>query len=481
MRRRIIPIVNKRRIGTVAAALLAVALLVPAVRAGRASAAAPVFTDAVGIHVVATTAIDSRQYNVRVTTAALGTNHPVDIRVLLPTSYDTATTTRYPVLYLFHGTSGRASDWVNAGDAEATTAPLELITVMPDAGFNGNGGGWFTNWYDTATTLGPSQWETFHVNQVIPWIDANLRTIASRSGRAIAGLSQGGFGSTTYPARHPDMFISAASFSGAPDIDYNPVVAVGAQAVIQATAVGLDGVEPDAMFGPRATNEINWQGHDPATIVTNLRGVDVWLWTASGQPGPLDPPPPNPAAMGIEAATHGSTLSFNQRAQLLGVPVHLVDYGAGTHTWPYWTRDLKQYVGPMMATFANPPAPPAGTSYQSIDKSWSQWGWSVSVQRSAVQQFSSLAGAGAGGFTLSGAGTAAVVTPALYAPNAVETVTMSTTTGKTTTTAAADSAGQLHLTVPLGPDVPAPAGTFAVMGVPGIPPWPSTTVTVQAA
>ena len=181
--------------------------------------------------------------------------------------------------------------------------------------------------------------------------------------------------------------------------------------------------------------------------------------------------------MGIESATHGSTLSFNQRAQMLGVPVHLNDYGNGTHTWPYWTRDLKEYVGPMMATFANPPAPPAATSYQSIDKTWSQWGWSVSVQRSAAQQFSSLTSAGAGGFSLAGTGTATVVTPAFYAPNAVERVSI----GSTTQTVAADGNGQLHLTVPLGPDVPAPFGSGAVMGVPDVPPWPSTTVSVQAA
>jgi hypothetical protein len=164
---------------------------------------------------------------------------------------------------------------------------------------------------------------------------------------------------------------------------------------------------------------------------------------------------------------------------MLNVPVHVNDYGAGTHTWPYWTRDLKQYVGPIMAMFANPTAPPSAIGYQSIDKAWSQWGWSVSVQRSAAQQFSSLSAASATGFSLAGAGTASVVTPAFYAPGAVETVTMSTTTGKTTTTATADSSGALHLSVPLGPDVPSPLGSGAVMGVPGIPPWPSTTVTVQ--
>ncbi len=271
-----------------------------------------------------------------------------------------------------------------------------------------------------------------------------------------------------------------ASFSGAPDIDYNPVTAIGADAIIEATAVGLDGVEPFAMFGPRATNEINWQGHDPADLVTNLRGVDVRLWTADGQPGPLDPPGFNPAASGIELATHGSTVSFEQRAQMEGVPFTVNDYGAGTHTWPYWARDLKQYLPPLMSLFASPPAPPAATSYQSIDKSWSQWGWSVSVQRSAAQQFSSLTNANANGFSLSGSGTASVVTPPYYAPISAHSVTI----GSAVQTVTADSNGQLHLTVPLTPDIPAPLGSAAVIGLPagpGVPPWPSTAVSVQAA
>ncbi|MEY2461536.1 MAG: hypothetical protein QOG30_3366, partial [Acidimicrobiaceae bacterium] len=317
--------------------------------------------------------------------------------------------------------------------------------------------------------------------QLIPWVDANLRTIATREGRGVAGLSQGGFGSTTYPARHPDLFASAASFSGAPDIDYNPVAAAGATAVIQATAVGLDGVEPDAMFGSRATNEINWQGHDPATIVTNLRGVDLWLYTATGAPGPYDPAAPNPGATGIESATHGSTISFVQRAQQLGVPVHLDDYVYGTHSWPYWARDLREYLGPLMDTFAHPQPRPASVSYQSIDRSWSQWGWSVTVQRSAVQAFSDLSNAQRDGFTLRGTGTADVTTPSFYRPRSVSTVTIETTVGRTSTTAVADARGRLHLTVPLGVDVPGVGGA-AVMGVPSAPTTgASTTVSIAAA
>ncbi|HEY2814614.1 MAG TPA: alpha/beta hydrolase family protein [Acidimicrobiales bacterium] len=457
-------------VSVVAVVLLLAALLMP-----DAHAATPdvTFVDGFGIHVESVTRLSDRHYHVSVSSAALG--RAVDIRILVPDDYSDSAA-RLPVLYLFHGTSGRASDWVTNGDAEQATAGLPLIVVMPDAGFDGDGGGWFTNWVDTKTALGPSQWETFHVDQLIPWVDANLRTVASREGRAIAGLSQGGFGSTTYPARHPDLYVSAAAFSGAPDIDYDPVTAAGATAIIDGTAVGLDGVEPDAMFGSRATDEINWQGHDPADLVTNLRGVDVWLYTATGAPGPYDSPTPNPGAAGIELATHGSTISFVQRAQQQGVPVHLEDYTYGTHSWPYWARDLREYLVPLMATFASPAAPPASISYESVDKSWTQWDWSVAMQRTADQQFSAMTGADRNGFTLQGSGSAGVTTPAFYAPGATMKVTSLGPLGTSTTEAVVDAGGRLHVSVDLGPDLP----TAAPIGVPVLPPG-SATVTITAA
>lgn len=421
---------------------------VPAAVASGSAAPVP-FSDAAGIHVVSTKQLDSRQYEVRVLSAALA--RPVDLRVLLPTGYAPAAAQRYPVLYLFHGTSGRASDWVTMGGAVATTAPLPLITVMPDAGFNGDGGGWFTNWVDTHTTEGPSQWETFHVSQVIPWVDANLRTVASRSGRAIAGLSQGGFGATTYAARHPDTFLTAASFSGAPEIDRDPDVTAGATAVIESTAYGLDHVQPEAMFGSRATNEVNWQGHDPSTLMTNLRGMNLLLWTATGAPGPYDSGP-NPAGSAIEALTHLSTQHFHDRLVAAGIPSTYHDYTFGTHTWPYWARDLRELVGPMMQDFAHPTAP-ARISYTSVDARWAQWGWSVSLARTAPQELSALTGADSRGFTLAGSGTGTVTTPAVYAPGSRATVVVDGPAGLVRSHPTVGRDGRLTVSVPLGQGV----------------------------
>ena len=85
-----------------------------------------------------------------------------------------------------HGTSGGAPDWTEVGDAAKTTRELGLIVVMPDIALNYDGGGWCTNWPN-----GEYEWETFHIGQLVPWADRNLRTIRSRRGRAIAGSLPG--------------------------------------------------------------------------------------------------------------------------------------------------------------------------------------------------------------------------------------------------------------------------------------------------
>ena len=417
-------------------------LAMPAHAAGRAVR----FTDSGGVHVVNVRRIDDRQYALRVSTAALG--RAVDVRVLLPTGYDRRPGARFPVLYLFHGTSGRASDWVDRGDAERTTAGRPLITVMPDGGFDGNGGGWYTDWADPRTRLGPSRWETFHVTQLIPWIDRNLRTVSRREGRAVAGLSQGGFGAMSYAARHPALFVSAASFSGAPDIAYDPVVSVGATGIVSYVTAFDNGVNPDAIFGSRLANAAGWRGHDPATLAPNLRGMRLALQTATGLPGPLDPPVPDPAAIGIEALAHASTASFHRRLEALEIPSHYDDYVLGTHTFPYWARDLRQHMGPLMRTFAAPPRPPAKTSYRSVDPTWTQWGWTVSLKRPKAQEFSALTNASATGFALRAAGTATVTTPASYRPGA--RLVIGVTRGRThkVIRTAAGPTGRLTVTLP---------------------------------
>ena len=372
--------------------------------AARAAAAAPaVFSDGYGLHVVSQTQLDSRLLALTVTTAALP--GPANVRILLPADYASQPDRRYPVLYLLHGTGGGAADWTTMGNAEATTAGLPLIVVMPDIGLNDDGGGWCTNWWNGAAH-GPPEWETFHIDELIPWVDHNLRTIASRDGRAIAGISQGGFCAMSYAARYPDLFATALSYSGAPDIAYGLDVDVLSTVVVNQIEVVQDGVPANSIFGNRATEEINWADHDPTTLAPNLGDTDLYLYTGDGVPGPLDTPPVNLGGSLIEAIVGYDTEAFHNRLVALGIPSLYDNYGPGTHSWPYWSRDLQQSIGLIMADFGHPPPPPAEVTYTTADPDYSVYGWRVAMHRPATE-FSTLEDASSRGFTLAGSGSAA--------------------------------------------------------------------------
>src|SRR5262245_41480602 len=405
---------------TIRRAALLTILTAIAARAATAGAELADLRDGHGIHVESARQLDPRQLDVQVSTAAL--QRPVDVRTSLPAAYADNPERRYPVLYPFHGTSGRPSDWINFGNAEQTTAGLPLIVVLPDAGFDGDGGGWFTNWYNGGAG-GQPMWETFHIDQVVPWVDANLRTIRSCAGRAIAGLSQGGFGALSYAARHPDLFTSVAAFSGGCEIDRDPEAIPVATSIIEFTASVLDGAAPAAMLGPRATQQLNLQAAGPARMGPNVRGMKPPLWPGNSDPGPLDHGPPDPAASAIEMITFGATRLFHGHLEDAGIPSTYVSYGAGTHTFPYWARDLEQYVGSLMRRFANAPPRPSSIDYLSADDRWQQWGWKVSLDR-PEPAFSRLRHARRRGFVLIGTGRANVRTPPVYPPGEPALVTI---------------------------------------------------------
>jgi S-formylglutathione hydrolase FrmB len=405
--------------------------------------------DGHGIKVKSVKVIGSRQLLVSIAPTALAPKS-ITVRILLPVGYQPDAAIAYPVLYLFPGTSGHSYDWMTAGEAPKTTKPYRLITVSSDIGFDGDGGSWFTNWVDQHTALGKSQWEYYDIHQLIPWIDANLNTIRSRTGRAVAGLSMGGYGATELAARHPDLFVQQASFSGAPEIDRDLEARLGAHAVIGATMVGLNGVSADAPFGNHVTNEINWQGHDPARLIDNLRPVRLWFATADGRPGVYDDPVTDPGGFAgsaaVESLTHTSTDLFLKHLREAHMTAVVYDYGAGTHTWPYWARDLRRFVPTLMRTFNDPPARPRTISYKTINPRWKQWGWTVSIKRADHLAFSELRNAGPSGFTFGGSGVATVVTPAFKNVGQPYKVVV----GGHSSLMKPDKRGRLHIRVPLG-------------------------------
>src|SRR3954454_1939964 len=437
----------KRRLAAVS--VCAVFAAVPAFAASPATHTARVvaFHDVAGLHVTSVKQVNPRLLAVVVTTKALP--RPANIYVLLPPGYNPASHRRYPVFYLLHGTSGTASDWTLKGDAQRVIGDRQLITVMPDIALDDGGGGWCTDWPD-----GTQKWETFHINQLIPWVDTNLRTIATRSQRAIAGLSQGGFCSMSYAARHPDLFATALAYSGAPDIYYDPRDRIGGMAVINATEVGLDQQPPDTFFGNPVTDGINWAAHDPATLAENLRWTRMAMYWGNGQPGPYDTSPSSYGGGAIEFLVYNSNNDFQARLNALHIPAHFDYYGAGTHAWPYWTRDVAQSIDSIMFDFSHPAPTPTAFTYTSGDNAFDVYGWALTFHRTA-REFSTLTTSGARRFLLSGSGSASVVTPATFVSGRRYSARLSgVATGTRTLHVTAGSDRRLHFTVPLGPGNP---------------------------
>ena len=145
--------------------------------------------------------------------------------VYTPAGYETSGK-RYPVLYLLHGMGGDEEAWISLGRtaqildnliAQGKAKPM--IVVMP----NGNASqeaapgessrGMVPPTMQVPKTMEGSYEQAFP--EIVKFIDKNYRTIKSKSGRAIAGLSMGGFHSLHISKQYPDMFNYIGLFSAA--------------------------------------------------------------------------------------------------------------------------------------------------------------------------------------------------------------------------------------------------------------------------
>jgi S-formylglutathione hydrolase FrmB len=407
------------------------AMLAAGVGLGATASAAPPST---GLVEVGRSARSPRLVELTMRTPALAKE--TKVRVLLPAGY-AAGRRRYPVIYLLNGGGGSWLDWTEQGAAEKATAGLDAIVVMPDGGQGGN----YTDWYGADSSGTRPLWATYHLTQLLPWVDRHFRTLADRSQRAVAGLSMGGNGALHYAARHPDLFVAAASFSGANDV-FHPIM----YPITETTEIS-NGALPGSVFGPRATEEVRWHASNPVDLAGNLGGVWVSLAFGNGQPGGPDG---NTGVDVIETAVHDSNVSLHEQLLAAGVPHVYNDYGPGAHNWYYWQRDLRQALPGLMSVFAEHRRPPSAVSYSSIDPSYDVFGWSVRLIRPVLES-SRLVGATPAGFVLRGSGHAVVRTPPFYRPGTRLHVVARDAAGSRTSTDVAGADGRLTVPVDLGP------------------------------
>lgn len=147
------------------------------------------------------------------------------ITIYTPQGYE-SNKKQYPVLYLLHGMGGDEEAWMTLGRASqildnliATGKAAPMIVVMPngnvaqEAAPGESSKGFYKPNFNLPHTMDGQMEETFI--DIVNFIDSNYRTIKNKSGRAIAGLSMGGFHSLHISRYYPNTFDYIGLFSGA--------------------------------------------------------------------------------------------------------------------------------------------------------------------------------------------------------------------------------------------------------------------------
>jgi putative tributyrin esterase len=128
--------------------------------------------------------------------------------IVLPDAY-ARSERRFPVVYVLHGWSGNQEDWVAKTDIEALADAHGIILVMPDGGYN--------KWYVDSVVDPDVKYQTYVGQEVVGFVDDTYRTCKERYGRAITGLSMGGFGALNVAVKNQATFGMAGSISGGVD------------------------------------------------------------------------------------------------------------------------------------------------------------------------------------------------------------------------------------------------------------------------
>lgn len=238
--------------------------------------------------------------------------HPVNYCVVLPPSYDSEKTRKYPVLYFFHGLGDNEQMFVHGGafnlvqDLWERKQIGEFLIVTPEAG---------ATFYINSHS-GKVRYEDFLVQEFLPGIEARYRVRAGRSNRGVSGVSMGGFGALHIAFLHPQLFAAVSAQSPALMTEI-PAVARNAANGMRARVLGETfGSPPDPAF---------WDRNSPISLAKrmNLAGLKIYF-----DCGDRDD-------YGFEEGTKALNKALSSRK----IP-HEAHVYPGRHDWQYFAEHL---------------------------------------------------------------------------------------------------------------------------------------------
>ena len=194
-------------------------------------------------------------------------NRAVAYCVLLPPSYASEPTRRYPILYFLHGLGDNEQMFLRSGgldlleDLRANHEIGEFLVVTPagDSSF-------FINSHDNRV-----RYEDFFLQEFMPSIERRYRVRPGRTSRGIAGISMGGYGALRLAFVHPTLFGSVSAHSAAL-MEKLPAISIrDAPGMARLQFLGnVFGSPPDPAF---------WERNNPIALArtADLRGLKIYF------------------------------------------------------------------------------------------------------------------------------------------------------------------------------------------------------------
>ncbi|HEX6789157.1 MAG TPA: alpha/beta hydrolase-fold protein [Gaiellaceae bacterium] len=223
--------------------------------------------------------------------------------VYLPQGYSSSSARRYPVLYLLHGFPGKPLAFIETvqmgvvDDIYTARRHEPVILVMP---FGSTGTFTDEEWVNGVSS--DNHWATFVSRDLVRYVDRHYDTIEGARGRAIGGLSEGGYGAINIALHHPREFSMVESWSG-----YQ---------------------QPDKLRSIFGKQLELLPANDPQMLVRReaplLRQLHTYIWFYSGSTDPL----------------HLQNAAFARELTTLGI-AHTYRLVYGGHNWALWRNNAK--------------------------------------------------------------------------------------------------------------------------------------------
>ena len=239
---------------------------------------------------------------------------PMHYCVFLPGSYDKpeAKTQRYPILYFLHGlgdneqTLFKSGGWTLIDDLRHELKIGDFLLVAPEGK---------RSFYINSAN-GKMPYSDFFLQEFIPYIEAKYRVRPGQKGRAITGVSMGGYGALKIAMKHPDLFGSASAHSAVLLQDLSAAkVSAGRLQRFQAMFDKIYGINQDLTY---------WEANNPLTLAKDTRKLN-------GLKLHFD--------CGTEDRLIIANIEFVKLLMDKQVPFTYAQSGGG-HNAPYWTREV---------------------------------------------------------------------------------------------------------------------------------------------